>query len=335
MYPSSDIPTLKLKASPLYYIIGVRVLFFTWDDVVRFSREIRRLPQPEIDEELRGWSWGDSVMASSATWLLGVSDITGNFCPNGRDVYLRYVLRIKQRDNQVLQKGRLIHEVFSKAVTLVKRIIYESNGDIDGGKLYRLMSDVGVKLRSEVVSKYDLIGREGAMWIFDKLWDEAARTYSAALDKALSRSAYMALESLVAATVPLITEFPIDGSLIGLSRALRIDAFMPPSLLVEIKSRKPDPIYELSLVGYALAFESHYEIPINYGILVYVDVDPGIKRVFVRPSVIPISSKARSEFIELRDRRKEMLIYGEVPRVAEHCPVECPYIHYCRGGLDG
>ena len=309
-------------------------MFFTWDDVTKFLRDIRRLPQPEIDEELRGWSWSDSAVASSTTWLLGVSDITSNLCPNGRDIYLRYVLKIKQKDNQVLQKGRLIHEVFSRAVTAVKRFIYDSNGDIDGGKLYRLMFDAGTRLKSEVTSKYDLINREEAVWLFEKLWDEAARTYSAALDRALSRSAYMALESIIAATVPLITEFPIDGSPIGLSRTLRVDAFIPPSLLVEIKSRKPDPIYELSLAGYALAFESHYEIPINYGILIYVDVDFNSKRVLVRPSLTPITSKARSEFLELRDRRKEMLAYGEIPRIVERCSAECPYIHYCRGGSD-
>lgn len=310
-------------------------MFFTWDDVVKFSREIRRLPQPEIDEELRGWSWSDSAVTSSSSWLLGVSDITSNLCPSGRDVYLRYVLKVKQLDNGVLQKGRLIHEVFSRAVATIKRFIYDSDGNIDGGGLYKLMSDAGVVLKDEIVNKYNLVSREEATWIFFKLWDEAARTYSAALDKALSRSAYMALESLVAATVPLITEFPIDGSLIGLSRTLRVDAFMPPSLLVEIKSRKPDPIYELSLVGYALAFESHYEIPINYGILVYVDVDFSVRRIFVRPSMVPVSSKARSEFIELRDRRKEMLIYGEIPRVAERCPAECPYLYYCRGDSGG
>lgn len=310
-------------------------MFFTWDDVVRFSREIRRLPQPEVDEELRGWSWSDSAVTSSTTWLLGVSDITGNLCPNGRDIYLRYVLRIRQRDNPVLQRGRLVHEVFSRAVAAVKRLIYESDGNIDGGELYRGMSTAGMRLKKEMLGKYNLIGDEEKSWIFDRLWDEAARTYSAALDRALSRSAYMALESLVAATVPMITEFPIDGSPIGLSRTLRIDAFMPPSLLVEVKSRRPDPVYELSLAGYALAFESHYEIPINYGILVYVDVDSASRKIFVRPSIIPISSRARSEFIELRDMRKEMPAYGEVPEAANRCPPECPYIHYCRGGSDG
>ena len=310
-------------------------MFFTWDDVVRFSREIRRLPQPEVDEELRGWSWSGSAVASSTAWPLGVSDITSGFCPSGRDVYLRYALRVRQGDNPVLQRGRLIHEVFSRAVGTVKRLIYEGEGGIDGGELYRLMSDAGARIRGEVVGKYGLLGREEASWVFNRLWDEAARTYSAALDRALSRSAYMALESLVAATVPLIAEFPIDGSHIGLSRTLRVDALMPPSLLVEIKSRRPDPIYELSLAGYALAFESQYEIPVNYGILVYVEADPASRRILVRPSLTPITSRARCEFIELRDRRKEILAYGEAPVVAERCPAECPYIHYCRGGRDG
>jgi len=310
-------------------------LFLTWDDVVRISREIRRMPQPEVDEELRGWSWGESAVTSPMQWLLGVSDITSNFCPRGRDVYLRYVLKIKQGDNKVLQVGRLVHEVFSNAITCVKRLIYDSGGSIDGMKLYEEMRFRGAEIVAEVIGKYTLIEEDEASWLFTKLWDEASRTYSAALDKALSRSPYMSLESLVVATVPVLTEFPVDGSLIGLSRALRIDAFLPPSILMELKTRKPDPLYELSLAGYALAFEAQYEIPVNYGILMYVSVDFPSRRVFARPVIVPMSSKARSEFIELRDRRKEILAYGEDPGMPERCTQECPYIKYCRGGSDG
>jgi len=310
-------------------------VFLTWDDVVRISREIRRMPQPEIDEELRGWSWGESVVASSMQWPLGVSDITSNFCSRGRDVYLRYVLKVKQDDNEVLQVGRLVHEVFSRAVADVKRIIYSSGSSIDGKELYEIMRGRLVEVRGEIIKKYSLLRPEESTWLFERLWDEAARTYSTALDKAISRSPYMALESLVVATVPIMTEFPIDGSLIGLSRALRIDAFLPPSLLLELKTRKPDPVYELSLAGYALAFEAHYEIPVNYGILVYVNVDFSSKKIFVRPTLVSVGSKARSEFIELRDRRKEILTYGEDPGMPDYCPRECPFIRYCRGGSSG
>ncbi len=308
-------------------------MFLTWEDVTRLSREIRRMPQPEIDDELRGWSWGESVLSSSARWLLGVSDIVSNFCPNGRDVYLKYILKIKQKENKNLQIGKLIHEVFSEVISNVKNIIYESKGLIDGKKLYEEMKRKQQETMDNLLIKYNLINKDEASWLIDRLWDEAARTYSASLDRALSRSPYMSLESIVAITCPIITEFPIDGSLIGLSRTLRIDAFIPPSIIMELKTRRPEPIYELSIAGYALAFESQYEIPVNHGLLMYVNIDFTARKIYVKPTVVSVTSKLRSEFLELRDNRKEILEYAEDPGIPDKCSQECPYISYCRGSL--
>jgi len=69
-------------------------VFFTIEDLIALSKEIRRLPKPEIDEELRGWSYSEGVVSSQTKLLMGVSDITNNFCPNGRDIYLRYVKKV-------------------------------------------------------------------------------------------------------------------------------------------------------------------------------------------------------------------------------------------------
>lgn len=88
---------------------------------------------------------GESAVTSPMQWLLGVSDITSNFYPRGRDVYLRYVLKIKQSDNKILQVGRLVHEVFSKAITSVKHLIYDSGGSIDGMRLYEEMRSKGLR----------------------------------------------------------------------------------------------------------------------------------------------------------------------------------------------
>jgi CRISPR-associated protein Csa1 len=306
-------------------------MFFTWDDVVQISREIRKMPREELDEELRGWNWGSSVLASTRKALLGISDITSGFCETGRDVYLRYNLKIRERDNPMLQNGRLIHDIFGKAIEKAKYLIYAHNGELDGEIMYQEMMDNITNIWQEIENKYTLLSKEHIEWILKKLWSEAARTYSSALDKVKSRSPYLKVESLVSATIPITTEFPINGEYIGLSRTLRIDALLYPGILVEIKTRQQKPTFDLALAGYALAFESQYEIPVDHGILLYIHIDWKNKKIYTRPEIVPISAKLRTEFIELRDERKNIIIYNQDPGLPQKCSPECPFLYYCRG----
>lgn len=306
-------------------------MFFTWEDVIQISREIRKMPKEEIDDELRGWNWGNSVLTSTRKALLGVSDITSGFCKTGRDVYLRYNLKIKEKDNPMLQNGRLIHDIFGKVIERSKYLIYVHNGELDGEEMYQKMIEDAPNILQNIKKNYKLLPEEYVEWVFKKLWNEASRIYSSALDKVKSRSPYLKVESLVGATIPLITEFPINGELIGLSRTLRIDALLYPGILLEIKTRQPKPEFELALAGYALAFESQYEIPVDNGIMLYINIDYKNKKIYKKPEILPISSKLRTEFIELRDERKNIIIYNQDPGLPQNCPQECPFLYYCRG----
>jgi len=299
---------------------------------VALSKEMRRLPKPEIDEELRGWSYSEGVLASQTKVLLGVSDITSNFCPNGRDVYLRYVKKIPPKDNQILQKGRLIHEIWTKSLELIKKTLYAIGEDLDGETLYKEIMNKEEAMEDEAVNKYNLLDKDYIKWLVHKILDSAARTYSSALDRHKARSPYITLDGLVYLTVPLITEFPINGERLGLSKTLRIDALAPPSVIIEVKSRPPSEVFEASLAGYALAFESEYEVPVDYGVLLYVNVVDSERKIFSRAKLVPISAQLRTSFVELRDRRTEIIIYEEDPGIAGTCPTECPYLKYCRSG---
>ena len=308
------------------------MLFPTWDYVTRLSREVRRLPRAEVSEELRGWAQGEGSVATDQSRLLGVADITSGFCPTGRDVYLRYVEGVRGGDNPTLQRGRLIHEVFERAVEGVKRIIYSSGPGLDGEGLEEMMRGELPRLEEEMLRKYSLMRAEHVRWLVRRLWGEATRTYSAALDSVRERSRYLRLDSIVAATVPVMAEFPIDGSLIGLSRALRVDALLPPSIIVEIKTRSWRREFDLAVAGYAMAMEANYEIPVDHGLLMMVRADPERRELLVRPKVVVVGDDLRADFIDERDRRREIIEYGTDPGVARECPPECPFRQYCLGG---
>lgn len=308
------------------------MLFPTWEYVTRLSREIRRLPRAEVSDELRGWAQGEGAVATDQSKLLGVADITSGFCPTGRDVYLRYVERVRGGDNPILQRGRLIHEVFERAVEVVKGIIYSAGPRISGEELEDTMRGELPGLTEELVRKYSLVREDHVRWLTKRLWGEASRTYAAALDTVKARSRYLRLDSIVAATVPVMAEFPIDGSLIGLSRALRVDALLPPSIIVEIKTRAWRREFDLSVAGYAMAMEANYEIPVDHGVLMMVHADPERGEVLVRPKVVVVGEDLRADFIDERDRRREIIEYGTDPGIARECPPECPFRQYCRGG---
>ncbi len=307
------------------------MLFPTLEYVTRLARELRALPKVEVSDELRGWSWEESPVTTTQSRLLGVSDITSGFCPTGRDLYLRYVEVVRGKDNPTLQMGRLVHEVFEAAVEEAKKSVYLTWPDTDGDRVEEVMRAAGEALGRRILRKYDLLDPEVAAWVFRKLWGMAVRTYSAAVDEARTKSRYLRLDSLVHAAVPVIAEFPIDGSVIGLSRALRVDAFLPPNLMMELKTREPRRVFELALAGYALAMEAQYGFPVNHALLTYVWVRPESREVIVRPKIVMISEDLRQDFIDARDERREIIEYGVdpgKPRGGE-CPHECPYRHYC------
>jgi CRISPR-associated protein, Csa1 family len=306
-------------------------LFPTVEEVSALLRDAKRMPPVEVDEELRGWSYGEGTLASTGQ-LVGVSDVASGFCDKHRDVYLRYIKRIPQRDNAVLQRGRLLHEAWTRTISAVKRILYASGSQLSAAKLSSELQRFSTLLAEQLASRYRLLEPELVKWLAEKIVAEASFTYSAALERQLSRSRYLELDGLVSAVVPLVTEFPVNGERVGLSRNLRVDALILPSLLVELKTRHPRPIFEAALAGYAIAFESEYAVPVDRALLLYLEVDTRSERLYVRPKLVALGNTLRSNFVEMRDKVKEILTYEEDPGTSKNCPQECPYLYYCRGG---
>jgi len=161
------------------------------------------------------------------------------------------------------------------------------------------------------------------------LWDYITNIYSAELDKHRSKG-FLSKDSLVYLVTPFHVEFPVDGSLIGLQQNIRVDAFVPSiQLIAEMKTGKYRRAHELSLAGYALAVESQYEIPIDFGYLCYVSVYGGSVNPNCR--LMQITDSLRSEFLEVRDRVAQAIEDGMDPGLPKKCDNNCPYLSYCMG----
>ena len=300
-------------------------MFYTIDDVVRLARMFRGL-KVDVSEELRGWRWSEYPLMYPYSFRLSVSDIANGFCESGRFVYVRYVLRARERAGLRVRRGLLVHRVFAEAIRAVKAAIY--GGAVDGDEFRLRFMGEGERVREEVLREYGDV--PGASAIFDRLWSHAADVYSSSLVRARSKSPYLSVDSLAHLVAPLTAEHPIDGSLIGLTGAVRVDALLYPNIMVEFKTRDFHPDYELGVAGYALAFESQYEVPVNFAVIAMVRLaDDGSFRLYER--VVRVDDNLRSRFIERRDQLARIVEDGLDPGPPARCHDDCPYRHVCRG----
>ena len=315
------------------FVVLVVGVFFTLDDVVRFLRLFRRLPC-DISDELRGWCWGDYPVVPSFGVRVSVWEVAGGFCSCGRDVYLRRVLGVVGRSSLSLRVGGLVHRVFHEAVRAAKGLLYRV-GEVDGFTFHKMFSGLRAGVLDKFRSEFSDVPVDVLEGVVSSMWNYAANVYASALDRFRSRSAYLSLDGLVSMVVPMVVEYPIDGSLVGLSRALRVDALLYPNVLVELKVRGTRPEHEVGLAGYALAFESQYEVPVNYGLLVNVRFDKDWRSFRAYEKVVLISDELRMRFIERRDEVMRIVSEGVDPGLSDSCSPYCPYFHVCREGSGG
>ncbi|MGB9730224.1 MAG: type I-A CRISPR-associated protein Cas4/Csa1 [Thermoprotei archaeon] len=295
-------------------------MFFTIEDLIKYSRMFRSM-LVDVSEELRGWNWNVPPLIPAYPVKMSVSDLTNEFCGTGRFVYLKYVKRVQELLQPKLMRGKLIHDTITEASKMAKLLIY--SGYI---KNFR---EKFTESGERVYSNMNIIGVENSEEIFKMIWDYAADVFSSSLVRARSRSPYLSVDSIVALTVPGTNEYPVDGTLIGLTKTIRIDNLLPPSIIVEYKTREFQPVYEVALAAYALAYESQYEIPINYAILVNIKIDERRRDIKYYEKLVAISDSLRQQFIDLRDSLAKIVSDQIDPGKPKSCPVDCPYFKVC------
>ena len=279
-------------------------------------RSIKRLygwaRNDPVDEELRGWSWDRPPVKPRAYLGLGVAEVAYRYCPVYRDIWLRRKMGVKPVENEAMFRGKLLHETLNHAYRLAQK--YMVRGE-PGWLIYERISS---RWR-DIVEKYRL--GDGLVGLVEKI-------YKSSLITILGEYEYEA--SINGEHVPpsLISEYRVDGTPLGLSSGLSIDA-LAEKIIVDFKFGVPREFHKIGLAGYALALEAEYEIPYDYGILVYVmERNGGLKINYVP---VYISNNLRRLFLEERDNIIDMLVEDREPQPDLSCPDSCPYRRYCHG----
>ena len=237
-----------------------------------------------IPPELRGWSWDRLPVKPRERLGLAVSDIAYGYRCGWRALWYKKRYGIAPEPGPSAQLGREVHEAFRQAMNDVLRLSFN-----------------------------------GKPWDIGWLLSTAERRFSrrvALLYKQLlvifagEATASAVTEGGMGAGLPWFSEYRVDGWPLGLSRQLRVDAAGDAGVIVEVKTGKRGRWQEISLAGYALSFESFKEVPVDYGVLVNVNLQNGIT-VTVDP--IYISPDLRREFLNARDEAIDVLLSDEEP----------------------
>lgn len=249
-----------------------------------------------------------------------------------RDIYLRRVTGVRVYPTLPMLEGKLYHEVVKKVALLVKKLIYSDliqRGDELAIQLMNKAEEHVAGLIDQVLKRqqdneYLNVLKRKVL----RLWNFIALQIASRYDILLSKYGLSSKDSIVQLSVMYIVERIIDGSRVGLSSRLMIDALEPGNVLVELKTGKEESFHKVALAGYALALESETNIPTDYGILIYIRLNSEpYPRLNIKP--ILIDEELRREFIDLRDQAMAIILNEKDPGIPYNCHPQCPYKNYC------
>jgi len=294
-----------------------------------------------IDESLRGWNW-DKPPAEPPydTIKLGVYEVANQYCQSGRDIFVRRIDGVKGVPSKDMVRGLVYHYAVADEISIAKTHMYKQS-ILGAASLYEHLKAIAEERFASYMLTHGELFREALFseadiaevrMNLDKLWSYEASQMAASIKGILSKQPRIGIDALVHTAIPVIVEQKIDGSVLGLSTHLSVDAFSFDSIILDLKTGEEKEFHKLSTTGYAMVYESIFEYPINVGCIVYVNFYnnspvPIIKRV---PHLIDES--LRREFLEARDLKMKMIYDRRDPGLPNKCYARCQYLKHCGAG---
>ncbi|WP_003544840.1 type I-A CRISPR-associated protein Cas4/Csa1 [Desulfotomaculum nigrificans] len=284
-----------------------------------------RSRQADTAEELRGWNWHQPPLLPPYETKLGAYEIAGAYCPSNRDLYLRRVQKIKSLPSLAMIRGYFLHDVLVKELSRAKKIIYhrgvpgykEIFNDLEQGQDYKLPDQFQVNKKDKLYleKEADIIAKFERQRLAAKIHD------------VLVKQPYIGEDSLVNLAVPVVLEQKLDGSFLGMSSHLSVDAYtFSEPMVMDLKFGEKRKFHRLQTTAYALAMEAVYEFPVNLGCIVYAKIKDD--RLIIEKDIHIIDDELRQWFVEERDEKLRM-IEEEIDPGVKECPDSCHIRQLC------
>ncbi len=298
------------------------------------KRLIPKAREKGIAEELRGWNWHSTELSLPHDILLPVWEISDRYCETGCDVFLRHVQKISPPASEEMIAGRIYHNAMAELYPTAKRLIYTQGMGICTDLAQVLMERLPEAILEAEEQMASAKGSgDGAKEVGEnlkKLWTFEVSRIVSAIYAYLGKYRYLSEDSLINHALPFVVEHKLDGQYLGLSSNLSADAInMGGMLICDLKTGSKRDFHRLSATGYALVYESLYEVPINIGSTVYLSFPKNHPTPHIDRDFFIISDEVRQWFIEERDEKQDLISYEKDPGKCQ-APAGCRFKEYCR-----
>lgn len=285
----------------------------------RLLKDLRPLSRKVgVTAELRGWNWDQSPLKPYYDVSLPMYLICGDYCPTSRDVYLNRVEGKWGEWSHPLSLGRVLHDTVDEAYNRVKKLEF----DADFSEWYASQDyETRMSGNFQIIEDYA-----------ERTWGYVLSNARSRFQSALSSQPYSTEEDMLSTAVPFLVEHKISGELLGSSGLLSVDCYdYMRNILFDLKTgvKERKESYRLYPTGYALVFESVYEVPVDLGCTVFLNFKDD--RIVIDRDLFHISDDLRSWWIEERDRKSEMVFEELDPGRPSECPRSCIYDSVCGG----
>jgi CRISPR-associated protein Csa1 len=276
--------------------------------LLRLAREVG------VSQDLRGWSWWKEPLKPYYPERISMFSVCGKFCPTARDVYLQYVDRKTPTITRELALGASAHN-------LLEYIF----GEMRSGREPRFEAWWTGELEHRGRREY----ADELRPLLLSLWELVVSQARSALLEAQSSQPYASQGQVISIALPFLVEHKLDGRLLGLSGTLSVDCYdYLRHIIFDVKvGGTPKDFYRLYPTGYALVFESMYEVPVDIGCSIHVGFSDG--RVRIARDLFFINDDLRSWWVEERDRKLEIVSTKRDPGKSTTCPPSCPFAEVC------
>ncbi len=275
-----------------------------------------------VSQELRGWNWWKEPLKPYYPERISMFSVCGKFCPTSRDVYLMYVEKKPGRRTYEVMLGAIAHNMLEHLFSAARRGEFElSFEDWWQNELRRRNQGEEAQLVRENARTMESCLRP--------LWDLCLSQARAAYLETRAAHPYAEEPHLLAVALPFLVEHKLDGSLLGLSGTLSVDCYdYLHHIIFDVKvGGQPRDFYRLYPTGYALVFESLYEVPVDVGCSIHIGFRNG--RVSVSKDIFFINDDLRNWWVEERDRKLEIVAQRRDPGKPRECPPGCMFEEVC------
>ena len=269
-----------------------------------------------VTPELRGWNWWREPLKPYHSERISMFAVCGKFCETAREVYLMYVERKPSKRTREILLGASAHNLLEHLFSETRHGKFELDFE-------------GWWMREREHYGSELGDAESFGECLKALWDFCLSQAKAAYYEVRAAHPYASEQDVLATALPFLVEHKLSGTLLGLSGTLSVDCYdYLRHIIFDVKvgGQRRD-FYRLYPTGYALVFESLYEVPVDIGCSVLINFRNG--KVVVDRDLFFINDDLRNWWVEERDLKLGIVAQKKDPGKAKECPPSCMFLEVC------